>query len=127
MRIFSSTTGDPMLLDREGGLHAFGAELREFVGSSLGNHSFSAETTGSAEPYAEFLCGLRVEKLEGAGSKVRVADDRWLELKASASDLKGLCDTLSQIRNGEHTHFRAFPVSLVLEADDTWPGFANEG
>jgi hypothetical protein len=127
MRIFSSTTGDPMLLDREGGLHTLGSELREFVGSSFGARSFSAETTGSAEPYTEFLYGLRVEKLEGGVPKARVADDRWLELKASASDLEGLCERLAKLRNGEHTHFHAAPVSLVLEADDTWPGFANEG
>jgi hypothetical protein len=116
-----------MLIDREVGLHTLGSELRKFVGSSFRARSFSAETTGSAEPYSEFLCGLRVEKFEGGAPKARVADDRWLELKASPSDLEGLCEKLAKLRNGEHTHFRAVPVSLVLEADDTWPGFGNEG
>jgi hypothetical protein len=122
MRIFHSETGDPMVLDRELGLHATGVDLDRFVAGTAIVCSFSAETTGSAEPYQEFLVGLRVEKVDAGAPAVRI-DERWLELKATTTDLQRLSDLLVSMRDGEHTHFHASPVSPIFEADDSWPGF----
>lgn len=119
MRIFFSEDGDPMLLDTRAGLR----ELQQRVMSlanSLGNcDSFPAKAAGNPEPYSEFLRGLRVDVVDGE-TQLILAPDRWLELRASPAELKVLCHQLSVDEDGAHNHWYTVPVSLVIEADDSW-------
>jgi len=127
MRIFyNHSAGDPMLLDREEALHAFATELREFAAGRRVSGAFSAETDGSPDPYTAFLCGIRVQRVDGGSPELYLANDRWLELQACVADLEKLCLNVAQLKNGDHTHLYANPISLIVEADDSWPGF-NEG
>ncbi|MBU1354115.1 MAG: hypothetical protein KKB95_19795 [Gammaproteobacteria bacterium] len=121
MRIFSSEVGDPMLLDNEEGLRAFGSELEAFLASAASAHSFPSHTSGGAEPYAQFLEGLRVEKVELLAPELQIGEDRWLALKASVPELVQLRERIGVLQDGDHTHLYASPISLVVEADDTWP------
>ena len=120
MRIFNSETGDPMLLDTDAGLRVLGSELGAFLESAASAHSFPAHTSGSAKPYAEFLEGLRVTKAELLAPELQIGKDRWLELKANVAELAQFRKRIDVLRNGDHTHLYASPISLVVEADDTW-------
>jgi hypothetical protein len=115
--LYSSTAGDPMLLDSPRGLREFDREFRAFLKSSLTRTSFPAITTGDPGPESEFLAGLRVEKIQGP-SQLRLADDRWLELTGSTHDLAQLCKALSELDDGDHHHWYTSPVSLIIEADE---------
>lgn len=127
MRIFySSSGGDPMLLDREEALHALATELREFAAGRRASGAFTAERNGSPEPYTEFLCGIRVQRADGGSPELYLANDRWLELRASGAELEKLCRNVARLKNGDHTHLYSGPISLIVEADDSWPGF-DEG
>lgn len=127
MRIFySSSCGDPMLLDKEEALHALASELREFAAGRRVSGAFIAEMDGSPEPYTAFLCGIRVQRTDGGTPELSLASDRWLELCASGADLEKLCHNVARLKNGDHTHLYFSPISLIVEADDSWPGF-NEG
>ena len=127
MRIFySSGGGDPMLLDREEALHAFAIELGEFAAGRRVSAVFAAELNGSPEPYSRFLHGIRVNKVDGGSPELYLEKDHWLELRASVADLEKLCHDVARLKNGQHTHLYAIPISLIIEADNSWPGF-NEG
>lgn len=127
MRIFySSSDGDPMLLDREDALHALATELREFAAGRDTSRAFAAEMNGNPEPYTAFLCGIRVQKTEGGCPELSLANDGWLELRANVADLEKLCCNVARLKSGDHTHLYSGPISLIVEADDSWPGF-NEG
>jgi hypothetical protein len=124
MRIFySSSGGDPMLLDREEALHSLATELGEFAAGRRVSGVFTAEMNGSPEPYTAFLCGIRVQKTAGGSPELYLANDQWLELRASVPDLEKLCHNVALLKNGDHTHLYAGPISLIVEADDSWPGF----
>jgi hypothetical protein len=122
MRIFYAEVGDPMLLDSEAGLHALAGDLRTFLGSSVGSAEFRGEMTGDPAPYSEFLPGVRVHKVASGPPGLEITGDRWLELTASPEDLERLHSKLARASGSGHTHFYAAPFSLILEADDSWPG-----
>lgn len=82
MRIFYSPDSDPMLLDTGARLNALHHQLKEFLASSAKDAIFEAEVTHSAEPYHEFLKGLRLQKAQGP-IMLRMTADRWLELTGS--------------------------------------------
>jgi hypothetical protein len=126
MRIFNGSAGDPMLLDREAGLRSLSARIRSFLQNSSQACIFEAETDGNPAPYSEFLSGWRVEKVNSGDPVAWISDNRHLELKATVADLEDLCLRLEKTAEGGHTHFNASPVSLVFEADSSWPGF-HEG
>ncbi|HZY17521.1 MAG TPA: hypothetical protein VFE82_03520 [Ramlibacter sp.] len=126
MRIFYSEDGDPMLLDRKVGLHALALELRAFLDGPLRSAKFNAELTGDPAPYSEFLPGLRVHKAMSGPLALEIMGERWLELTAMPEDLERLYSKLAGAGDTGHTHFHAGPLSLILEADDSWPGF-DEG
>jgi len=115
-----------MLLDKEEPLHAFATELGEFAAGGRVSGEFTAEVNGSPEPYAAFLSGIRVQKTDGGSPELHLANDQWLELRVSVADLQKLCDNVARLKNGAHTHLYSAPISLIVEADDSWPGF-NEG
>jgi len=124
MRIFyDSRNGDPMVLDREAALHGLARELRKFAADARLDEVFMAETNGSPKPYAEFLSGLRVQKVRGDYPECHLAKDRWLELRANQAGLEKLCQSLERLQNGGHTHLYSCPIPLIFEADDSWPGF----
>jgi hypothetical protein len=127
MRIFYAGDSDPMLVDREpAGLHAFGRELGEFLDTARESAEFLAETTGDPTPYSEFLPGLRVRKAEDGPPGLQVGSDRWLEVTATPTVLRELCGKLARVTGAGHTHFYAGGGSLILEADDSWPGFHED-
>jgi hypothetical protein len=116
---YDSGSGDPMVLDRKAALHGLARELRKLATDARLDEVFTAETNGSPEPYAEFLPGLRVQKVMRDYPECHLAKDRWLELRASQADLEKLCQNLERLQNGEHTHLYSSPISLVFEADDS--------
>jgi hypothetical protein len=46
-------------------------------------------------------------------------------LTAPPEDLEKLYFKLAHATDAGHTHFYAAPVSLILEADNAWPGFGE--
>ena len=120
MRIFNSPTGDPMLLGTESQLRALHARFDAFTKSSEVDATFTAETSGSPSPYSEFLCGIRVAKTIGE-PRLSISSDRWLELSASQEDVCRFKDMLLVKESDGHTHWYCKPVSLIIEADSTWP------
>jgi hypothetical protein len=125
MRIFHSDASDPMLLDRQVGLHALANKLRAFLDGAVGSAQFRAEQTGDPAPYSEVLAGLRVLRAPSGAPGLQIANDRWLELTAPPEDLEMLYANLADVTDGGHIHFYACPVSLILEADNAWPGFGE--
>lgn len=123
MRIFYSETGDPMLLGRESELQAFARELRALLADAATGAEFPADVSGDPSPYSEFLAGLRIQKAVNCDPKLRICDDRWLELTLTSESLERLCSSLAHVENGGHTHLYAAPLSLILEADGSWSGF----
>jgi len=125
MRIFYSSQGDPMVLDREASLHAFALALRDFLAGRGVEREFAADTDGDSQPYTELLPGLRVQSAGLANAECRLSHDRWLELRAGFTDLDQLCRNIQNLKNGDHTHLYCSPVSLIFQADDSWPGFGE--
>lgn len=122
---YSSTGGDPLLLDSPEKLREFDRDFRSFLESSSPYASFPAFTTGDPGPDSEFLAGLRVIKSQGP-TKLCLADDRWLELSGSAQDLLLLAQTLSGLDDGDHHHWYTSPMSLIIEADE-WRASSDNG
>jgi hypothetical protein len=122
MRIFNSPDGDPMLLDTVQGMEELKKEFNKYVQSSVKDASFTAETTGKSEPYDEFLNGLRVQKSKET-TQLRISEDNWLELMASESGLIEFELQLGVDEGGDHNHFYCSPVSLIIEVDESWPGW----
>ncbi|WP_426701173.1 hypothetical protein ACPPVV_17670 [Rhodanobacter sp. Col0626] len=119
MRIFNSTSGDPMLLDTAQGLRSLQDAFGAFLSSPHSAASFEAATRGSPAPYDEFLLGLRVSK--GGTAQLQLAKDGWLELSGAHEDLLAFHQLLAPAA-GDHLHWYCQPVSLIIEADDTGPG-----
>jgi len=115
MRILYSPVGDPMLLGTIQGMREFNKEFNAFITSS-------AEIDGKADPYVEFLKGLRVEKTTG-NTRLIITDDKWLELIGSESSIRELGTKLDIEKDGDHKHFYCSPVSLIIEVDESWPGW----
>ncbi len=116
MLIFSSSVGDPMLLDSKRGLRELHKMVEQFIESSEQEASFRAITTGDPSPYEEFLGGLRVVK--GTDSThLSFSNDRWLVLSASPDDLAVFNKSLLVEKDGDHNHWYSSPVSLIIEAD----------
>ena len=114
--IFYSDAGDPMLLDSAVGLRDLHAQITGFVDSVAVNETLLASPLGNPEPYAEFLRGLRVSKIDGAPA-LSISPDRWLEFSSPALELRRFAEKLLML-NGEHRHWYCTPVSLIIEADD---------
>jgi hypothetical protein len=124
MRIFYQPgSDDPMVLGREADLRSFAKQLREVAAGDRARGAYTAQTDGCPEPYSEFLPGVRVEQSGGSQPECYLAPDRWLELRASAANLEELCRNIEGLRSGDHVHLYSAPISLIFEADDTWPGF----
>jgi hypothetical protein len=119
MRIFNSSSGDPMLLDTSQGLRTLQQAFAAFLASPSSATSFAAATDGSPTPYDEFLLGLRVSK--GGANQLQLSADRWLELSGSSQDLQAFHESLAPA-DGDHLHWYSDPISLIIEADDSWPG-----
>ncbi|MEO7936834.1 MAG: hypothetical protein ABIR27_11300 [Dokdonella sp.] len=119
MRIFNSSNGDPMLLDSAHGLRDFQLAFGAFLASTATTISFLATTDGSSNPYDEFLNGLRVSK--GEAKRLELSADRWLELSGSSQDLQTFQKLLAP-DDGDHRHWYCTPVSLIIEADDSFDG-----
>lgn len=109
-----------MLLATAPDLLGFHAAFGEFIASSASDASFVAATTGSPEPYDEFLQGLRVTKSDSV--LLQVSTDKWLELRGSRQDLTSFHDKLLIPNSGSHHHWYGTPFSLIIEADDSWSG-----
>ena len=124
MRILNATHGDLMLLDTRVGLRTLHQELAQFIDSGASEHAFHAQTNGNPAPYNEFLKGLRVKKSEN-DSRLCFGSDGWLELSGKGPDLVNFGNKLLIQEDGAHNHWYATPVSLIIEADDTWTG-SNE-
>ena len=122
MRIFYSQVGDPMLLDTIKGMREFNKEFNTFVSSTAEKASFAAEINGEPDPYNEFLKGLRVEKTEG-NARLLITEDKWLELRGSKTSIRELGSKLNIEKDGDHKHFYCSPVSLIIEVDESWPGW----
>jgi len=122
MKIFNSPNGDPMLLDTFQGMAEFRKEFKAFVSSSAQNMSFAADTTGNPEPYTEFLKGLRVHKSKGE-TTLTITKDKWLELLSGVNGLNELESQLDLEKDGDHNHFYSTPVSLIIEVNESWPGW----
>lgn len=108
-----------MLLDTVQGLLTLQQAFGAFLESPSLTASFTAATDGSPTPYEEFLPGLRVSK--GGPKKLQFSGDRWLELSGSPQDLRSFHECLATV-DGDHLHWHSKPVSLIIEADDSWPG-----
>lgn len=111
-----------MLLGTVQGMAEFKKEFNAFISSSAEKMSFIADTTGSPEPYDEFLKGLRVEKSKGE-TQLTITEDKWLELCGSKSGLSDLELQLVIEKDQDHNHFYCSPVSLIVEVDESWPGW----
>ena len=111
-----------MLLDTVQGMAEFKKEFNAFISSAAEKMSFTADTSGSPEPYDEFLKGLRVQKSKGE-TKLIITEDKWLGF---SGDVSGLCELELQLeaeKDGDHNHFYSSPVSLIIEVDESWPGW----
>jgi hypothetical protein len=117
--VYTSGSGDPMLLDTKEKLHSLGRELRGFLESSLEMAEFAASTNGSPEPYSEFLAGLRLIKGNGV-ARLSLEPDRWLVLEAGKDELERFVSKFLIEEEDGHTHVYAKPMSLIIEADSTW-------
>ena len=117
MRIFNAAVGDPMLLDSAQGVRLRHQRLAEFLNSGAQEASCPALTKGDPAPYTEFLLGLRL-RTDAQSSELRIADDRWLELKAPAAELQKFAQKLLGFTDDGHHHWYSSPVSLIIEADD---------
>ena len=111
-----------MLLDTVDGLQSFIGQFTEFLASGEVTAAFSADTSGSPEPYEEFLKGLRVQKADSK-PKLCLAKDKWLELSAQPTELRAFQKALLVESDGDHNHYYCSPVSLIIEADESWPGW----
>lgn len=106
-----------MLLDTLLGLRIFHEQFGAFLKSSESRASFAADTSGSPEPYDEFLNGVRVNKCTTDASLI-ITPDRWLELSAPPAELTTFSNKLLFDTDSEHTHWYSKPVSLIIEVDD---------
>lgn len=113
-----------MLLDTVQGMEEFKKEFTKYVLSSEKYASFEAQTTGQPDPYEEFLNGLRVQKSKES-TQLRISEDKWLELVASKIGLEELKLRLEIDEDGDHDHFYCSPVSLIIEVDESWPGWGE--
>ena len=117
MRIFFTPDGsDPMLLDTKEGLHVIHHELRTFLSSSETSAAFPAATDGSPEPYAQFLCGLRVVK-DAGDARLTLSSDGWLVLQGASAELEECANNFLVQQEHGHTHLYTTPVSLIIESD----------
>jgi hypothetical protein len=109
-----------MLFDTQQGLRALHDAIGAFLDSSSLTTSFDAATGGAPAPYDEFLRGLRISK--GGATRLQVSTDRWLELSGSPQDIHALNEHLFVSTDREHHHWYTAPISLIIEAQESWPG-----
>ena len=121
MRIFYAKIGDPMLLDTVGGLRSLYDEFASFLASSSTTREFPAQTNGSPAPYDRFLAGLRVHKGDNK-TQMRITSDGWIELQGNSEELEQFKEQLLVEQDCDHKHWYSSPISLIIEADESWPG-----
>ena len=121
MRIFNSPDGDPMLLDTERGLKEFESLFSAFSISGNTDEAFVAAVNGSPAPYTEFLGGLRVA-ISSDETRLSITPDRWLVLAGPREEIVRFRNLFVGLKDGSHRHWYCKPVSLILEADEAWPG-----
>ena len=135
MRIFSSSVGDPMLLDSRDRLAALHEQLEAFLVSSEPQFSIEAKVDGDPAPYAEFLPGLRITKTKGPIA-LRRGPDRWLELSGSCTNLRRYIGHFYFEPGTEADHHHPDNVDLpgylepgslrlIIEADAYWEADRN--
>lgn len=122
MRIFNAPDGDPMLMSTRLGMAELKKQFKAFVLSSDKSASFDAEIAGSPEPYDEFLNGLRIKK-SNEPAQLRITEDKWLEFIGNVGALSEFEMRLGVEKDGDHSHFYSSPVSLIIEVDESWPGW----
>ena len=111
-----------MLMSTLLGMAEFKKQFKAFVLSSNESSSFDAETTGNPEPYDEFLKGLRIIKSNGP-TQLSITEDKWLEFIGSEGALSEFELRLGVEKDGDHSHYYSSPVSLIIEVDESWPGW----
>ena len=111
-----------MLLDTVQGLRSFKVQFADFLASGHAAAAFVADVSGDPAPYEEFLNGLRVKKADSAPT-LFLAQDNWLELSGQLKELSTFKDALSVESDGDHNHYYCSPVSLIIEVDESWPGW----
>lgn len=112
-----------MLLDRDEELHRLAQSFRDIAEGKKAGGVFPAETSGSPAPYAAFLNGIRISMLAKGESELRLTEDQWLSLQLTPHELATLARRIGELENGNHEHLNSAPMALIIEADDTWPGF----
>ena len=106
-----------MLLDTEQGLRDLHSRLLLFVDGGTTEAEFPALTHASPDPYDEFLPGLRLIKTSSE-ARLDVANDRWLELSGSSTELRECAKKFVVSEEQGHRHLYTSPLSLIIEADN---------
>ncbi len=122
IRIFNSNDGDPMILLTSNGLKEFMKKVNDFIESDNSSILFTTETFGTPSPYDEFLNGLKITKCKG-DSSLMLNDDNWLDLSVKKEEIKEVNLNLSFLNDGDHEHLYSNPMSLIIEVDESWPGW----
>jgi len=113
-----------MLLDKPQNIAELGKRIAVFAASQSESAVFQAETAGDPAPHSEFLAGLRISRREGHVT-LTLAKDHWLELVAPTDALRAFSRKFEGLQDGDHHHWYAAPMSLIIEADESWPGFES--
>ncbi len=127
MRIFYSSSSDPMVLGPGAELNALSVRLSEFLASSESTISLPAQVTHSPAPYQLFLPGLRLKKTQDAVC-LRLSEDGWLELSGAAPYLSKYVSHFRfepPDKDGHHhpdnaNHMASGSLRLIIEANSTW-------
>ena len=134
MRIFYTANSAPRLLDTQQELNAAYRRLKTFVSSGEETLVLTCETDGDPEPYEMFLNRLRIRKTSGALS-LQLTPDHWLDLNGAVDHLARYIEFFQFDEECGHHHpeYVEIPgyisptsMSLIIEADSTWPGFDAE-
>jgi hypothetical protein len=127
MRIYYSVGSDPVILDSILGLNNIYDSLKGFMLSAERILCLAADASGSPGLYNELLCGLEIEKSEGAVF-VYVTPQRYLRIIGSVENLRIYIDFF-RFAEGEESHhhhpeyvevpgyIRPDTLSLIIEAD----------
>lgn len=127
MRIYYSIGSDPVILDSILSLNKIHDSLKGFMSSAERVFRLEADASGSPRPYNELLCGLEIEKSEGA-IFVYVTAEKYLRITGSVESLRIYIDFF-QFAEGEESHhhhpeyvdipgyIRPGTLSLIIEAD----------
>ena len=130
MRIYYSAGSDPMILDSITGLNELHARLQSFLASEQRAIRWSADVSGSAEPYAELLPALEIEKIEGPIFAF-LSSDRALKITGGVENLVVYAEAFRfrDDEEGSHHHpeyvkrtgyINPGTLSIIIEADSEY-------